>query len=69
MRMYITVLQSDDTALKKSVREHLSIGYWNKDVYFYIDSHAALKALDSNELISNLVWDCFKTTPQQQFNT
>lgn len=45
-------------AIKACVVETLGRNHRNWNIYIFIDSQAAIKALNNHRLISKLVWDC-----------
>ncbi len=59
MGKYHSVFQSEVAAILRCAQENLMLGYRNKVISIFSDSQAALKALDSFEFKSRLVWDCY----------
>lgn len=58
---YTTVFQAEIYAIQACAQKSLEKGYKDKNLLILSDSQAALKALDSHQYNSKLVWDCLQT--------
>ncbi|XP_054259929.1 uncharacterized protein LOC128984619 [Macrosteles quadrilineatus] len=58
MGTHPTVFQAEMTAIMVCARENLRLGFRDINISIFTDSQAALKALDSYEFNSKVVWDC-----------
>ncbi|XP_054259898.1 uncharacterized protein LOC128984585 [Macrosteles quadrilineatus] len=64
MGVYPTVFQAEVTAILVCAREHLNKDIRVKTINIYTDSRATLKALNSYEFNSRLVWDCLASVSE-----
>lgn len=55
---YPTVFQAEIYAIIECALENINKAYKNRNIYILSDSQAALKALESSQFTSKLVWDC-----------
>jgi hypothetical protein len=55
---YTTVFQAEVYAIVACAAENLDRSYKNRNIYILSESQAAIKALDSYQINSKLVWDC-----------
>jgi ribonuclease HI len=58
---YTTVFQAEVCAIMACTLENLDRNYRNRNIYILSDSQAAIKALDSYQINSKLVWDCHQS--------
>jgi hypothetical protein len=61
---YTTVFQAEVYAIMACTLENLDRNYRNRNIYILSDSQAAIKALDSYQINSKLVWDCHQSLVQ-----
>jgi hypothetical protein len=54
------VIQAEIYTIKACIMENIVKGYTGRNVYIISDSQAAIKALDSFQINSKLVWDCYQ---------
>jgi hypothetical protein len=59
--LHTTVLQAEIYVIKVCIMENIVKGYTGRNIYILSDSQAAIKALDSFQINSNLVWDCHQS--------
>ena len=55
------VFQAEIYAIKAFITENTEKGYKGKKIYILSHSQAAIKALDSFQMNSQLVWDCHQS--------
>lgn len=60
MGKYATVFQAEVHAIELCARENMLRNLKHKKIYIMSDSQAALKALQSRQIKSKLVWDCIQ---------
>jgi hypothetical protein len=58
---HTTVFWAEVYAIKACIMENLDKGYIGRNIYILPDSQAAIKALDSFQINSKLVWDCHQS--------
>jgi ribonuclease HI len=58
------VFQAEIYAIKPCIMENIEKGYTSRNIYILSDSQAAIKALDSYQINSKLVWDCHQSLVQ-----
>jgi ribonuclease HI len=56
-----TVFQAEIHAIKTCIMENIEKGYIGRNSCILSDSQAAIKALDSYQINSKLVWDCHQS--------
>jgi hypothetical protein len=56
--LHTTVFQAEIYAIKACIMENIEKGYTGRNICILSDSQAAIKALDSFQINSKLVWDC-----------
>jgi ribonuclease HI len=61
---YTTVFQAEVYAIMACTVENIDRNYRNRNIYILSDSQAAIKALDSYQINSKLVWDCHQSLIQ-----
>jgi ribonuclease HI len=61
---YTTVFQAEVYAIMACTLENLDRNYKNRNIYILSDSQAALRALNSYQINSKLVWDCHQSLTQ-----
>jgi hypothetical protein len=61
---YTTVFQAEVYAIMACTLENLDRNYRNRNIYILSDSQVAIKALDSYQINSKLVWDCHQSLAQ-----
>jgi hypothetical protein len=61
---YTTVFQAEVYTIMACTLENLDRNYRNRNIYILSDSQAAIKALDSYQINSKLVWDCHQSLIQ-----
>jgi hypothetical protein len=54
-------LHDEIHAIKASIMENTGKGYMGRNIYILFESQAAIKALDSLQINSKLVWDCHQS--------
>jgi hypothetical protein len=59
--LHSTVFQAEIYAIKACIMENIEKGYTGRNIYILSDSQAAIKALDSFQINSKLVWDCHQS--------
>jgi len=62
--LHIMVFQAEIYAIKAFLTENTEKGYKIKKIYILSHSQAAIKALDSFQMNSKLVWDCHQSLVQ-----
>jgi len=56
--LHTTVFQDETRAIKACVKENKEKGYAGRNICIVSNSQAAIKALDSFQINSKLVWEC-----------
>jgi hypothetical protein len=59
--LHTTVFQAEIYAIKACIMENVEKGYTGRNICIISDSQAAIKALDSFQINSKLVWDCHQS--------
>jgi hypothetical protein len=59
--LHTTIFQVEIYAIKACVMENTEKGYRHRNIYILSDSQAAIKALDSFQTNSELVWGCHQS--------
>jgi ribonuclease HI len=59
--LHTTVFQAEIYAIKACIIEDIEKGYTGRNSYILSDSHAAIKAPDSFQITSKLLWDCHQS--------
>jgi ribonuclease HI len=59
--LHTTVFQAEIYAIKACIMENIENGYTGRNICILSDSQAAIKALDSYQINSKLVWDCHQS--------
>jgi ribonuclease HI len=57
--LHITLFQAEIYAIKACIMENIEKGYTGRNIYILSDSQVAIKALDSFQINSKLVQDCY----------
>jgi ribonuclease HI len=59
--LHIMVFQAEICAIKACVLENIEKGYTGRNICILSNSQAAIKAFDSFQINSKLVWDCHQS--------
>jgi ribonuclease HI len=59
--LHTTVFQAEIYAIKACTMENIEKGYTGRNIYILSGSQAAIKALDSFQINSKLVWECHQS--------
>jgi len=59
--LHTTIFQADVYAIKAYIMENIENGYTCRNICILSDSQAAIKALDSCKINSELVWNCHQS--------
>ena len=57
-------IQAEGYAIKACTVENLDRNYKNRNIYILSDGQVAIKALDTHQITSKLVWDCYQSLTQ-----
>ena len=58
---HTTVFQADIYTIKACILENREKGYTGRNIYILSDRETAIKALDSFQINSKLVWNCHQS--------
>jgi ribonuclease HI len=58
---HTTVFQAEIYAIKACITENTEKGYKGRNIYILSDSQASIKALNTCQINSKLVWDCHQS--------
>jgi ribonuclease HI len=59
--LHTTVFQAEIYTIMAHVMEDIENGFTGRNIYIFSNSQAAIKALDSFQINSKLVWDCHQS--------
>jgi len=59
--LHITSFQAGISIIQACLMENVEYGYKGRNIYILPNSQAAIKALDSFQVNSKLVWDCHQS--------
>jgi ribonuclease HI len=59
--LHTTVFQAEIYAIKACIMQNIEKGYTGRNIFILSDSQADIKALDSYQINSKLVWECHQS--------